>query len=376
LDGVPLADLAQQHGTPLYVYSRATIQRQLRQLQAALAAAVDRYAVYFAVKANRCLGVLQAVCAVPGVGADACSPREVDLARQAGFAPAQISFNAGMLSDRDLAAVAGAGVHCTLDSFSALRRYGALVPAGTPVGLRFNPGVRVGYGSDTRAAYGNAKFGFEPEECRQALHVAETAGLVVDSVHTHVGWGLPEAAAGEIERAFMRLAAVAKQIPRLATVNIGGGLGGRFRAADHPLELSTWSALIRQHLTRLGVAVACEPGTFVAAPAGVLLVEVNTVEERRGKRWIGVDAGYAINPCPALYNIPIEIVPLRQPLAEPVQACHVAGHINESYDIWAHDYPLPDVREGDLLALLPAGAYGASMASDHCLRGRVQEIVV
>jgi diaminopimelate decarboxylase len=174
----------------------------------------------------------------------------------------------------------------------------------------------------------------------------------------------------------VRLAAVAQQIPSLTTVNIGGGLGGRFRAADHPLGLSTWSALLRRHLAPLAVTVACEPGTFVAAPAGVLLVQVNTVEERRGKRWIGVDAGYAINPCPALYDIPIEIVPLRQPLAQAVRVCHVAGHINESYDIWAHDYPMPDVREGDLLALLPAGAYGASMASDHCLRGQAQEIVL
>jgi diaminopimelate decarboxylase len=272
--------------------------------------------------------------------------------------------------------MASAGVHCTLDSFSALRRYGALVPAGTPVGLRFNPGVRVGYGSNTRASYGNAKFGFELEECRQALLVAESAGLVVDSAHTHIGWGLQQDAAGAIEQAFVRLAEVAQQIPQLSAVNIGGGLGGRFHAADRPLDLSTWSELIRRHLAPLGVTVACEPGTFVAAPAGVLLVEVNTVEERRGKRWIGVDAGYAINPCPALYGIPIEVVPVRQPLAKPVNAYHVAGHINESYDIWASDYPLPSIHEGDVLALLPAGAYGASMASDHCLRGQVQEVLV
>jgi diaminopimelate decarboxylase len=187
MDGVPLAGLAQRHGTPLYVYSHATIQRQLRRLQAALAAEVSRHAVYYAMKANRCLDVLQAARAVPGVGVDACSPREVDLARQAGFPPALISFNAGMLSDRDLAAVASAGIHCTLDSYSALRRYGALVQPGTPVGLRFNPGVSVGYGGNTKTAYGNAKFGLEPEECSQALRVAEAAGLVVDCVHTHVG---------------------------------------------------------------------------------------------------------------------------------------------------------------------------------------------
>lgn len=126
----------------------------------------------------------------------------------------------------------------------------------------------------------------------------------------------------------------------------------------------------------LGVELACEPGTFVAAPAGVLLVEVNTVEERRGTRWVGIDAGHALNPCPALHDIPLEVVPLRAPLAPPVHACGVAGHINEAVDVWARDRLLPEVREGELLALLPTGAYGASMASDHCMRGAVKEVVL
>lgn len=376
MDGVSLAGLARRYGTPLYVYSRATVQRQLGLIRTALAAAVDRFEIYYALKANRCPEVLRAVREVLGVGVDTCSPREVDRALAAGFAPGEISFNAAMLSDRDLAHVAGAGVACILDSFSALRRYGARVPAGTRVGLRFNPGVAVGYGASQKTAYGNAKFGFEPHECRQAVAVAAAAGLVVDTIHTHVGWGLQQDALGEVEAAFARLASLANDVPELRRINVGGGLGGRFQAADRPLALETWSQLIHTYLAPLHVAVACEPGTFVVAPAGVLLVEVNTVEERRNRRWIGVDAGYAINPCPALYDIPIEVVPLRQPAAEATGLAMVAGHINEAYDLWAADYPLPEVREGDLLALLPAGAYGASMASDHCLRGLAREVVV
>lgn len=376
MDGVPLAELAQQHGTPLYVYSRATIQRQLHHLLTALADVTGQFAIFYAMKANRFPGVLQAVRAVPGAGVDTCSPREVEAALAAGFPPELISFNAGMLSTRDLAHVAARGVYCTLDSFSALRRYGPLVLSGTRVGLRFNPGTAAGYGDNRKTVYGNAKFGFEPEECQEALRVARSAGLEVDSAHMHIGWGLQEEAAGQLEQAFMRLASVARQIPALRSVNVGGGLGGRFRASDRPLSLATWQQLIARHLAPLGATIACEPGTFVAAPAGILLAEVNTVEERRGTRWIGVDAGYAINPCPALYGIPIEIVPLHEPLAEPTSRCTVAGHINEAYDIWARDYPLPALAEGDLLGILPAGAYGASMASDHCLRGQVTEVMV
>lgn len=376
LDGVALDELAREQGTPLYVYSRATLRRQLGRLQEALAEVTERFRIYYAVKANRCPGVLRTLREVPGTGADTCSPREVEWALENGFPPELISFNAGMLSERDLAQVAARGVHCTLDSFSALRRYGARVPRGTAVGLRFDPAIAVGYSGGQRTAYGGGKFGFEPSECQQALRAAHEAGLRVDSIHMHIGWGLPEEAEPQVEEAFTRLAALARQVPELHSVNVGGGLGGRFQAGDRPLPLSAWSRILRKHLAPLGVTIACEPGTFIAAPAGVLLVEVNTVEERRGTRWIGIDAGHAINPCPALYGISLEVVSPRAPLAPPVHEYTVAGHINEACDIWARGCRLPEIREGEVLALLPAGAYGASMASDHCLRGQVKEFVL
>jgi diaminopimelate decarboxylase len=376
MDGVALEDVAREHGTPLYVYSRATVQRQLRRLEDALARVTDRYRIFYAMKANRSPGVLRAVRDVPGVGVDTCSPREVDHALAHGFTPEALSFNAGMLSDRDLAHVAARGVHCTLDSFSALRRYGARVPPGTRVGLRFDPGISTGYGGGGVTAYGGSKFGFEPSECGRALEAAAAAGLRVDGVHMHIGWGLPEEALPQVEAAFARLAALARRVPGLRTVNVGGGLGGRFQAGDTPLSLQSWSDALARHLAPLDVELACEPGTFVVAPAGVLLVEVNTVEERRGTRWVGIDAGHALNPCPALYDIPLEVVPLRNPLAPPLHASSVAGHINEAVDVWARNRLLPEVREGELLALLPTGAYGASMASDHCMRGAVKEVVL
>lgn len=376
LDGVDLKELAQQHGTPLFVYSRATIRRQLHALQMALSSATDEFKIFYAMKANRCPGVLAAVRSVDGVGIDACSPREVGLALQSGFPKEMISFNAGMLSCRDLTAIASHGVHCTLDSYSALRRYGSLVARGAPVSLRFNPGVRVGYGEVPVLRYGNDKFGFEIDEMDEALRVAYASGLVVDGVHMHLGWGLQEHAADQVESAFARLAEIARRVPDLRTINVGGGLGGRYQVTDEPLTLSTWSNLIRKHLAPLGATIACEPGTFVVAPAGVLLLEVNTVERRRGVHWLGVNAGFAITPMPAHYSIPLEIVPLHNPQALPMQNYRVVGHINETTDVWSKECPLPEMRELDLLALLPAGAYCTSMSSDHCLRGQPSEVVI
>lgn len=376
MDDMPLHRLAQQHGTPLYIYSQSTVKRQLHQLDQALAQAVSNHKIYYAMKANRHPGVMKAVREMSSVGIDACSPDEVEWAIGCGFAAHEISFNAGMLSNRDLDALSESGVHMTLDSFSALRRYAARVPSGTAVGLRFNPATGAAYGESGKLLYANAKFGFEFDEAADALQIAQQAGLVVNSVHTHIGWGLPEDSASQVEDAFRRLAHVAELAPDLREINVGGGLGGRYQAKDQPLRLSTWSGLIAKHLAPLGVTVSCEPGTFVAAPAGVLVVEVNTVEHRRGVEWIGIDAGFSINPNPAYYDLHFEAVPVCHPEHEPVRSYTIAGHINEALDIWSKHAPLPNVKEGDLLAFVPAGAYGSSMASNHCLRGRVGEIAI
>lgn len=376
LDGEELAALARLHGTPLYVYSRPTVCRQLRRIQEVLHRAVGDSVVYYAMKANRHPEVLRAVRTVQGVGIDACSPREVIYAMEHGFKADEISFNAGMLSNRDLATLAERGVHCTLDSFSALRRYGQLVPSGTRVGLRFDPGVRASYHSQKKMAYGQGKFGFEPKDASNAVSVAQRAGLVVDTVHMHVGWGLAEESRDQVADAFERLATIARRIPTLTTVNVGGGLGGRYVSSDQPLGLETWAEILHTHLAPLHLRVACEPGTLVVASAGVLLVEVNTVERRRGATWVGIDASFAVNLNPAHYGIPLTVVPVSRPLAHPKAKYHLAGNINEATDMWARDLILPGIEEGELLALLPAGAYGSSMGSDHCLRGRPEEVAV
>jgi diaminopimelate decarboxylase len=375
-DGQSLAALARQHGTPLYVYSRANVQRQLRRMQAALRSVGVAHRIFYAMKSNRHAGVLEAVRATADVGIDACSPREVVLAREAGFAASEISFNAGMLSNRDLGELAASGVHCTLDTFSALRRYAALVPRGTAVGLRFNPGVRVGYSDNPKLTYGGAKFGFEPDALPQVMAYVHELGLRVDAVHMHLGWGITEAGLPQVRVAFERLAAIARQVPELEAINVGGGLGGQYVATDHPLSLESWARTIAEILGPIGATIWCEPGTFVSASSGMLVVEVNTVERRREVNWLGINAGFAVNLNPSMYNIGLTAIALQQPLAAATQSYTIAGNINESGDIFGRDLLLPTMHEGDLLVFFPAGAYGASMASDHCLRGRANEIAV
>lgn len=375
-DGRSLRELAAENGTPLYVYSLAKVRRRVDELRAAFASRGLPFRLYYAMKANRFRPVLATIRGCGDVGIDACSPREFALARETGFAADEISVTASMLSDRDLDFFAAEGAGLNLDSLSAIRRWGRRVPRGTAIGLRLDCAVDIGYGSHPKLAYGNTKFGFAHDAFDAAVEAAGAAGLVVDRLHVHCGWGIQRGALHKLEWVMEKLAGFARRLPDVRSVNLGGGLGARRRAADDPVMAEEWAEAAARHLGPLGVTVACEPGTLLVDAAGVLVVEVNTVEEKSGTVWIGVDAGHNVNLYAAHYGLPVEIAHVDRPLAPVAGPVSVAGNINESNDIFARDLPLPAIEEGDLLAFLPAGAYGSSMASDHCLRGPVREIAL
>lgn len=379
LDGVDVSSLAERHGTPLYVYGRQTLSRRFDELERAGASLGRPFEIRYAMKSNRFGPVLDLVRERKTLKVDTCSPREVERALTHGFAPHELSLTAGMLSQRDLAQVARYGVKPNLDTFSVIRRW-----AHTPgrkldnIGLRINPEVAVGWGEEPKLAYGNSKFGFDQDKVLEAAAFARDHGLVVDEVHMHLGWGLQRSAAATVGLAFGRLAELARAIPTVTTVNVGGGLCWRHRPSDDPLPLATWADLVRSAMAPLPphVGVACEPGTYITSASGVLVVEVTTVERRKGGTWIGVDAGHAVNVFAAHYGIPMVIFPVAEPLRPLTTTVHIGGNINEANDVFARDRAFPEVAEGELLALWPAGGYGASMASDHCLRGQPGEVLV
>ena len=381
LDGTPVADLARRLGTPLYIYGRQTLRRRFAELRAALTSTGRPFEIRYAMKSNRFGPVLELVREL-GLKVDTCSPREIERALQHGFAPADLSLTAGMLSQRDLAQVARFGVQPNLDTFSVLRRWAGVLEQhpelSRRIGLRINPEVAVGWGQDPKLAYGNSKFGFDQAQVREAVEFAQRLGLVIDEVHMHVGWGLQRSAAGALRDVFGRLAGFARSIETVRTVNVGGGLCWKYRPEDEPLALETWSGILAEALRELPpeVRIACEPGTYVTSAAGVLVVEVTTVERRRSGTWVGVDAGHPVNVFAALYNIPMACLPVKDPTAPEGPPVHIGGNVNEANDIFARDRPLPAVAEGDLLAFWPAGAYGTSQSSDHCLRGQPGEVLI
>ena len=370
--------LAREHGTPLFAYDLARFGENARAIQAAFAPTGVPFHLRFALKADpfpEILSVFRGLGA-PGtpesVGIDACSPGEVLRALECGWRPAEISYTGTNVSDRDLDVLLEHGIHCNLDAISQIARYGRRAP-GSTIGIRIDPASGAGY--NEQLEYSGArptKFGIGLDRIDEALDVAAQHRLAVDTIHFHAGsgWladGLPafEHALPAAVEAVARARAAGHHITE---VNVGGGLGVPARADETGVDLADYAAVVARHLGPLDVTVTAEPGDALTKDAGILLAEVVTVETRRGVTFIGLDIGWNVNCAYFIYGFAQEIVPCRDPAAARTQRVTVAGHINEASDVFAEDYPMADVEEGDIVALLNAGGYHQEMSSTHCLR--------
>jgi diaminopimelate decarboxylase len=369
-------ELAREHGTPLYVYDPARLAANVQRLATALERASVRHQLLYAIKANRHPALLRRLRALERVGIDACSPNEVAHALESGFRPEEISYTGTNLSDRDLDRILPHPLILNLDSMSAVRRVGARAP-GRRIGLRVNPQVGTGYSAQlTYAGEKPTKFGVYADRLAEVIEEARRLRLDVRGLHFHVGSGWLHGGLAVFEDALTRVCALARMIPGLEYVNVGGGLGIPLHESDRAVDLDAYAGAIARHLGPLGVRVFCEPGDFLVKDAGVLLVEIVTVEEKGGVLFVGVDCGFNAFGLPVFYRYHQEVVLCRAADAAPAITATVAGHINEAGDLFAEGCRLPEVREGDVLALLNAGGYGAAMASYHCARPPAAEIAL
>jgi diaminopimelate decarboxylase len=376
--GEDAESLARQHGTPLFVYDRARFAENARRMQAAVAANGLPFRLRFALKANPDPAVLHALRAMgaPGtpdsVGIDACSPGEVLRALECGWRPDEISFTGTNVSERDLDVLLTHGIHLNLDGISQLERYGRRAPGGR-IGLRIDPATGAGY--NVHLEYSGdrpSKFGIALDRLDEALATVARHGLAVDTVHLHAGSGWLgdgiaafEAALGPLVAAVARVRAAGHVV---SEVNVGGGLGVPARADETPVDLDAYAAVLARHLGPLDVTVAAEPGDYIAKDTAILLSEVVSVERRRGVTFVGLDMGWNINNAYFIYRFAQEFVLCRAADAPRTERVTVAGHINEASDVFAEDYAMAPVVEGDIVALLNAGGYHQAMSSTHCLR--------
>lgn len=379
--GFSVEDLACQFGSPSFVYSARRMLDNVSRVKKALkeiAGQPDHY-VYYAMKANRFTPLLTSLKQSGLCGIDACSPQEVELAVSCGFLPQEISLTATSLSQEDFDLLARyQGLRFNADSLYAIREWGKRKP-GTEIGIRINPAAGVSRSANQMLQYSGdmtTKFGIYREQFMDALNLSSSLGLRVNRLHFHVGCGYLSEQLQAWRAVLEECLWFVAQTTTVERVNIGGGLGVPHLPEDSPLSLELWAKIISKCFTSRGLTVEVEPGDYIAKDAGLLLLGVTYLEQKRDKLFLGVDGGFNLAPEPAFYNLPFQPVALQLNDYVPLQPVQVVGNINEALDVWYSDAMLPPMQDQRYLAFINAGAYSSAMASNHCMRGRMKEFLI
>lgn len=389
-DEVALDDLADAHGTPVYVYSRPRILENARRLREAFDRHYPRFRLYFAVKANNNPALLRTLFDA-GVGADCSCLDEIRLAEMAGAAPADILYSGVYNADAELREALRGHRRLNVEDASHVTRIARLVTEeGLPVpellSLRINPGVGMG-GFDLVFAGPDAKFGVPAREIEGAYARARDMGVKRFGMHMMTGSAiLDEAYFEQITQIMMDIAGqVAQRLGiRFDFIDVGGGLGIPYEPDQEPLDAGDLAERVvrafRQKLDQYDLGepeLVMEPGRYLVGDAALLLAEVISIKEGEHKTFVGVDAGMQTLLRPALYNAYHHIVNASSVTPEETRMVNVVGQVCENTDQLARDRRLgTDIALGHRLAILDAGAYGFGMSSNYNTRMRAAEVMV
>ncbi|WP_207102509.1 diaminopimelate decarboxylase [Paracoccus shandongensis] len=381
-EDVPLSRIAAQVGTPVYVYSAATLTRHFGLFRQALD--WTDHLVCFAVKANSNLAVLKLLGDL-GAGMDVVSGGEYARAKAAGVPGDRIVFSGvGKTLAEMRQAIEGGIRQVNLESEPEMRALSALADsmgAVVPVAVRVNPDVDAKTHEKIATGKSENKFGIPIARAREVYaEAASLPGLQVVGVDVHIGSQLTDldpfrAAYAKVADLTRALRADGHAITRL---DLGGGLGIPYRRDNNapPLPIE-YGQVIRDTVGDLGCEIEIEPGRNIVGNAGILLSQVIYVKEGEGRDFLIVDAAMNDLARPAMYGAHHDIVPVVEPaVGASVRPFDVVGPVCESGDTFQKGAELPDMAAGDLIAFRSAGAYGAVMASEYNSRPLVPEVLV
>jgi diaminopimelate decarboxylase len=380
-EGVDLRSLAAREGTPLYVYSAPAIRERVRALQAALAG-LDA-GICYAVKANGNTAVLR-LLAEAGVGADIVSAGELQRALRAGIPAARIVFSGvGKTADEIAQALAVGIARFNVESRAELDLLQAIAGARGTVArasVRINPDVDARTHAKISTGKAENKFGVPVHEARRWFaDKARWPAVSLDGLHMHIGSQLLDLA--PVREALQRMAGFWRELEAaghaIACIDVGGGLGVGYRDGEQAPDARDYAAAIREALAGFAGRILVEPGRWLVAEAGLLLTRVLLEKPGDSRRFLVLDAAMNDLLRPSLYDAWHEIVRVGEPdRTRQRLAYDVVGPVCETGDTFAVGRELPRCDAGDLVAILAAGAYGASMASTYNSRPLAAEVMV
>lgn len=384
----PFRRLAETHGTPLYVYDRASIVSQARALKAAFSPRFPKLKIFYALKANT-NGAIVSILRSEGLGAEVVSGGEFLTARRLGIPPPDIVFTSSSKSPAEIDMAVNAGTVLNVDSLDELGQVqaaGAKAGKKPRVSFRMNPGVDPHTIHQINTGISGSKFGlhidggiaFSAYEKAKAM-----AGVEIVGIHCHIGSQITGTEG--YERTAQKMLAFVRELKerlglRLQWIDLGGGLGVPYHDGEKVMSPEDLARVLdpiwKEGIAALGYEpeLWLEPGRFFVAPSGFLLTRVNSVKTTPVKTFVNVDAGFNTLVRPAMYQAYHRVRAVGR--SGDAMTVDVAGDVCETGDILAEGRTLPRVESGDLVVILDAGAYGFSMASEYNARPLPAEVLV
>ncbi|WP_421762303.1 diaminopimelate decarboxylase [Devosia sp.] len=378
-EDVDITALAGTVGTPFYVYSAATLRRHVRVMREAFAGI--NTLVAYAMKANSNQAVLKVV-AREGAGADVVSGGELERAIAAGIPASKIVFSGVGKTFAEMRRALELGIHCfNLESEPELERLSDVaVSMGmtAPVSVRINPDVDAGTHKKISTGKAENKFGIPYGRARDVYaRIAALPGVRAVGVDMHIGSQITNMA--PFDNAFALLADLVRELKAaghdIRHVDVGGGLGIPYHFdEDAPPDPMSYAAIVKKHIAPLGVSLVLEPGRLIVGNAGILVTKVEFVKQG-AKTFVIVDAAMNDLIRPTLYEAHHDLQPVVHSNLPRITA-DIVGPVCETGDFIAQDREIEGVKEGDLIAVMSAGAYGAVMASTYNSRPLIPEVLV
>lgn len=375
IQNVDLQTLTKEFGTPLYVYDAEKIVHQLRTLKNAFSDSDVR--IKYAAKALTNLSILK-LLQTYGSDVDVVSIQEAHLALRAGFKPPQIMYTPSGVDFSEIIEGVKLGLTINLDSLSALEKFGAKYQGTYPCSIRLNPHIMAGGNYKISTGHSNSKFGISVYQLPDIHEVVRRHKIKVNGLHIHTGSDITES------EVFLKMAeilfGVARDFPHLKFIDFGSGFKVAYKEGDivtnvYDLGLKL-TKVFNEFCQSYGrkLEMHFEPGKFIVSEAGVLLVKVTVVKPTPSLTFVGVDSGLNHLLRPMMYDAYHDIVNISNPTGTQ-KLYTIVGYICET-DTFGSDRKLNEVREGDILAIKNAGAYGFSMASNYNSRLRPAEVLL
>ena len=375
LSNQQLTAIADEFGTPLYVYHAEKISEQYQKLKKAFTG--QNVVIFYASKALTNINVLQYIKSI-GANIDCSSINEVKLAILAGFNPANILYTSNGIAFSEIEEAKDLGVHINIDSLSNLEKFGKKYGHSYPVGIRLRPNILAGGNLKISTGHEKSKFGIPVDQIDQIIECVEQNNIFINGVHIHTGSEI-----GDVDvfiKGIEKLSDIIPYFSELEYVDLGGGFKVPYKEGDNETDITLLAQEVKKafgnnpNLDKRNFQIWFEPGKFLVSEAGYFITKVNVLKKTSSIVFAGVNSGFNHLIRPMFYNSYHRIENISNPNA-PKEKYTVVGYICET-DTFATDREINEIREEDYLLFYNAGAYGFEMSSNFNSRLKPAEVLV